>query len=220
MCPSPSIPWSDHYREAVVRRGRRTTDRATRIESVPDAAPDSTLGVDTGTAYGLQPGAHDAMLTEVGAGTPMGELMRRYWHPVGLSSYASDLPRAVRILGEDLILFRGRDGVPGLVHPRCAHRGASLLYGRIDDHGIRCCYHGWAFDQQGMCTDQPCEPQNGLNRERFRQPWYPVEERYGLVWAYLGPPERKPLLQRYNLFETMGEGESLFTDDNNIGSGR
>jgi nitrite reductase/ring-hydroxylating ferredoxin subunit len=184
------------------------TDTATRTEP------------DTGTAYGLGTGSHDAVLTEVGAGTPMGELMRRYWHPVGLASYATDLPRAVRILGEDLILFRDNTGKPGLVHPRCAHRGASLLYARIDDHGIRCCYHGWAFDTQGMCTDQPCEPQNGLNRDKFRQPWYPVEERYGLIWAYLGPPERKPLLQRYNLFEEMGVGEQLFTDDNNIGSGR
>ena len=161
------------------------TDIATRIESLPDATPDSPRGVDPGTAYGLQPGAHDAMLTEVGAGTPMGELMRRYWHPVGLSSYASDLPRAVRILGEDLILFWGRDGAPGLVHPRCAHRGASLLYGRIDDHGIRCCYHGWAFDQQGMCTDQPCEPQNGLNRDRFRQAVVP---RRRALWTRLGLP--------------------------------
>ena len=181
---------------------------------------DTRITLDAGTAYGIAPGAHDAALTEVGAGTPMGELLRRYWHPVGPSSYATDLPRAVRMLGEDLILFRDRQGRAGLVHPRCTHRGSSLLYARIDDSGIRCCYHGWAFDVQGLCTDQPCEPQNGLNRDRFRQPWYPVDERYGLIWAYLGPPEKKPLLQRYNLLEDIGEGEQLFTDDYNIGSGR
>jgi phenylpropionate dioxygenase-like ring-hydroxylating dioxygenase large terminal subunit len=180
----------------------------------------SATPVDTGTAYGLAEGEHDAALTEVGAGTPMGELMRRYWQPVGPSAYATDLPKAVRILGEDLILFRDREGNPGLVHPRCTHRGASLLYARVDDCGLRCCYHGWAFDTQGMCTDQPCEPQNGLNRDKFRQPWYPVEERYGLIWAYLGPPEKKPLLQRYNLLEELGEGEQLFVDDQNIGCGR
>jgi phenylpropionate dioxygenase-like ring-hydroxylating dioxygenase large terminal subunit len=177
-------------------------------------------GIDAGTAYGLTDGHHEAALTEVSRGTPMGELMRRYWHAIGLREDATDLPKAVRVLGEDLILFRDTSGTPGLVQERCMHRGSSLLYARVDDCGIRCCYHGWAFDTQGMCTDQPCEPQNGLQRDKFRQPWYPVEERYGLIWAYLGPPEHKPLLQRYNLLEEIGEGEQLFTDDYNIGSGR
>jgi phenylpropionate dioxygenase-like ring-hydroxylating dioxygenase large terminal subunit len=114
------------------------------------------ITVDTGTAYGLAPGHHNAELTEVGRGTPMGELMRRWWQPLGLSSWATSLPRQVRALGEDLILFRDTQGRPGLVHPRCAHRGSSLLYGRVDEHGLRCCYHGWAFDVHGHCTDQPC----------------------------------------------------------------
>lgn len=178
------------------------------------------ITVDTGTAYGMKPGTHDAELTEVGAGTPMGELMRRHWQPIGLSEDATDLPTAVRVLGEDLILFRSTDGEPGLVQERCTHRGSSLLYGRIDDHGIRCCYHGWAFDTEGKCTDQPCEPQNGLNRDKFRQPWYPAREQYGLIWAYLGPPERKPLLPRYSTLEDLEAGEHLVADDNNIGSGR
>jgi Rieske [2Fe-2S] domain len=106
------------------------------------------------------------------------------------------------------------------VHPRCAHRGSSLLYGRIDDAGIRCCYHGWAFDVQGRCTDQPCEPNNGAHRDKVRQPWYPLEERYGLIFAYLGPPDKKPLLPRYSALENVAPGEQLFTDDHNIGSGR
>lgn len=179
---------------------------------------------DAGTAYGMKPGRHNAELTEVAPGTPMGELMRRYWQPIGLSSWATELPRQVRALGEDLILFRDRAGQPGLVHPRCAHRGASLLYARVDAHGLRCCYHGWAFDVQGRCTDQPCEPDNGAKpggpRERIRQPWYPVLERYGMLWAYMGPSEKKPLLPRFDVFEDLREGEQLFVDDCNIGSGR
>jgi nitrite reductase/ring-hydroxylating ferredoxin subunit len=175
---------------------------------------------DTGTAYSLPKPSHNADLTEVRRGTPMGELLRRYWLPVGLSADATELPRQIRAMGEDLILFRDKQGRPGLVHPRCVHRGSSLLYARVDDSGLRCCYHGWAFDVQGRCTDQPCEPQNGLHRDKVRQPWYPVEERYGLVFAYMGPPEKKPLLPRYSCLEMMAEGEQIFTDDHNIGSGR
>ena len=134
------------------------TDMATRIESLPDAPPDSVLGVDTGTAYGFQPGTHDAMLTEVGAGTRMGELMRRYWHPVGLSSYASDLPRAVRILGEDLVLFRGRDAVPASCIALCAPRCVTALR-RIDDHGIRCA------TTAGRSTNKVCAQ---INRASLR----------------------------------------------------
>ena len=178
------------------------------------------IGIDTGTAYGMKPGSYDADLCEVGPGTPMGELLRRYWHPIALSEQATDLPRQVRVLGEDLILYRDTQGRTGLMYPRCTHRGTSLLYGRVDEAGIRCCYHGWSFDVEGRCTDQPCEPNNGPSRDKFRQPWYPTEERYGLVWAYMGPPERKPLLQRYSPFENLADGEELFTDDRNIGSGR
>jgi phenylpropionate dioxygenase-like ring-hydroxylating dioxygenase large terminal subunit len=179
------------------------------------------IALDQGTAYTLPKGAHNAELTEVARGTPMGELMRRWWQPIGLSSWATQLPRQVRALGEDLILFRDKQGRAGLVHSRCAHRGSSLLYARIDDHGIRCCYHGWAFDVQGRCTDQPCEPDNGiLHRDKVRQPWYPVEERYRMIFAYLGPPEKKPLLPRYDALENLEPDEQIFVDDHNIGSGR
>jgi phenylpropionate dioxygenase-like ring-hydroxylating dioxygenase large terminal subunit len=175
---------------------------------------------DIRTAYALPQPTYHQELTEVRSGTPMGELLRRYWLPVGLSADAGDLPKPVRALAEDLILFRDQSGRPGLVHSRCTHRGSSLLYGRIDDHGIRCCYHGWAFDVEGRCTDQPCEPQNGLHRDKVRQPWYPVQERYGLIFAYMGPPDKKPLLPRYSALENPAPGEQLFTDDHNIGSGR
>jgi len=108
------------------------------------------------SAYGLTRSAHNAELTELRRGTPMGELLRRYWHPVGLAADACAKPRQIRVLGEDLVLFRDRRGRPGLLHPRCAHRGASLLYGRVEERGIRCCYHGWLFDTEGQCLEQPC----------------------------------------------------------------
>ena len=180
----------------------------------------SEPGIDQGTAYGLKNKPHDARLTEVGAGTPMGELMRRYWHPVGLAADAGNEPRPVRVLGEDLILFRDGAGRPGLVHPRCAHRGASLLFGRVEEQGLRCCYHGWIFDVQGHCLDQPCEPDGGaVLRHNVRQPWYPLQERYGLIFAYLGPPQAKPLLPHYDVLEQLEPGEFIEADDSSIGGG-
>jgi phenylpropionate dioxygenase-like ring-hydroxylating dioxygenase large terminal subunit len=174
---------------------------------------------DTGTAYGKPPPTHLRELTDVGPGTPMGELLRRYWHPVGLVADATATPRQVRVLGEDLILFRDGEGRAGLVYPHCAHRGASLYYGKVEARGIRCCYHGWLFDVQGHCLEQPCEPELGRARGKVRQPWYPVEERYGLLWAYMGPPDRKPVLPRYECLEQLGEGEFLEADDRSIGGG-
>jgi phenylpropionate dioxygenase-like ring-hydroxylating dioxygenase large terminal subunit len=176
-------------------------------------------GTDTGTAYTLKPPAHNAAITEVRKGTPMGELLRRYWHPVGLSTDAGSTPRAIRALGEDLILFRDGKGQAGLVHARCCHRGTTLYYGRVEEAGIRCCYHGWLFDVEGRCLDQPCEPEGGKHRDRVRQPWYPVEERYGLVFAYMGPPEKKPRLPSYECLEALEEGEMVEADDSSIGSG-
>lgn len=177
------------------------------------------IEIDSGTAYGRPAPTSRRELTEVGPGTPMGELLRRYWHPVGLAADATDTPRQVRVLGEDLILFRDKTGRPGLVHPHCAHRGASLYYGKVEERGIRCCYHGWLFDVQGRCVEQPCEPQGGRARDKVRQPWYPVEELYGLVWTYMGPPDRKPVLPRYECLEQLEEGEFLETNANSIGGG-
>ncbi|MGH9577619.1 MAG: Rieske 2Fe-2S domain-containing protein, partial [Terriglobales bacterium] len=175
--------------------------------------------MDTGTAYGRPQPSYRKELTEVGAGTPMGELLRRYWHPVGLSSDASATPKQVRVLGEDLILFRDGRGRAGLLYPRCAHRGTTLYYGKIEERGIRCCYHGWLYDIEGRCLEQPCEEAGGPRRDKVRQPWYPVEERYGLVFAYLGPPAKKPLLARYDCLEELAAGESVEADDSSIGSG-
>lgn len=160
-----------------------------------------------------RPLAHpDYELTKVGPGTPCGELMRRYWQPVGLSSEATHRPANVRVLGEDLILFRDKRGRPGLLYPRCMHRGTTLFYGKVTEIGIACCYHGWLFDVEGHCLDQPCEPNRGRNRNVARQPWYPVQERYGILFAYMGPPERKPLLPRYDILEELEPEEELRAD--------
>ncbi len=175
--------------------------------------------IDMGTGYGRKPASFNADWTLVGPGTKMGELLRRYWHPIGLSSHATDTPRQVRVLGEDLILFRDKTGRPGLVHNRCAHRGTTLYYGKVEEQGIRCCYHGWLFDVEGRCLEQPCEPEGGRHRDRVRQPWYPVREQYGLIFAYMGPPERKPVLPRYRCLEELEEGEFLETNDTSIGGG-
>jgi len=175
--------------------------------------------IDQGTAYGLAPATYERELAEVGAGTPMGELLRRYWHPIGLAADAGSVPRQVRVLGEDLILFRDGHGRAGLVHARCAHRGASLYYGRVEAEGIRCCYHGWMFSVDGHCLDQPCEPGGGALKTNVRQPWYPLEERYGLVFAYLGPPDKKPLLPRIDVLDELAPGETLEADDSSLGGG-
>lgn len=174
---------------------------------------------DTGTAYGKPAPTYRKELTQVGPGTPMGELLRRYWHPIGLGADATDTPRQLRVLGEDLILFRDKSGRPGLVYPHCAHRGTSLYYGKVDERGIRCCYHGWLFDVQGHCLEQPCEPEGGRARDKVRQPWYPVQEQYGLIWAYMGPPEKKPVLPRYECLERLDPGETLEANDRSIGGG-
>jgi phenylpropionate dioxygenase-like ring-hydroxylating dioxygenase large terminal subunit len=172
------------------------------------------------SAYSLPPPTSIEKLTLVRRDTPMGELLRRYWHPIGLTSDASATPRLVRALGEDLILFRDGQGRPGLLHPRCAHRGASLLYGKTEEAGIRCCYHGWLFDVNGACLEQPCEPNRGARTaSRVRQPGYPVQELYGLIFAYLGPPEHQPLLPRYDVLENLAPGELIEADDSSIGSG-
>jgi len=167
-----------------------------------------------GVAYGRRAGTHDKELTEVGPGTPCGELMRRYWHPIAVSADVTTTPQKVRLLGEDLILFRDGKGRPGLLTPSCCHRGASLYYGKVEDEGIRCCYHGWQFDVQGRCIDQPCEPDGGRNKHRVRQPWYPVEERYGLVFAYMGPSIKKPILPHWEVLENLRPDEKIFAYGN------
>jgi phenylpropionate dioxygenase-like ring-hydroxylating dioxygenase large terminal subunit len=170
---------------------------------------DSRLLDTKGRAYGMEPPHSDPVLPHVGPGTPGGELLRRYWQPIALSSETTTLPKLIRRFGEDLVLFRNTSGEPGLLYPRCWHRGASLLYGRVEEDGIRCCYHGWKFSNQGVCLDQPCEPDGGRHRNAIRQPWYPVVEAFGAIFAYLGPPEKQPLFPIFSCFEGLREDEEI-----------
>jgi nitrite reductase/ring-hydroxylating ferredoxin subunit len=190
-------------------------------------APEQTIhgptpgarGAALRSAYELAAPTSRDDLTRVGRGTPMGELLRRYWHPVGLASDASATPRQIRVLGEDLILFRTGRGEAALLYPRCAHRGTTLLYGKVEEDGIRCCYHGWKFSPQGACLEQPCEPDGGAHRHKVCQPGYTVQERYGLIWAYMGPPARQPVLPAFEPLDALEPGEFLEADDRSIGGG-
>ncbi len=133
-------------------------------------------------------------LTRVGAGTLMGELLRRYWHPVGTRVELDEEPvRKVRLLGEDLVLFKNLRGEMGLIGHRCPHRGVSLHNGIPQENGLRCCYHGWAFDTDGRVVSMPFEPAV----LPLKIAAYPVQELGGLIWAYLGP-QPAPLLPRWD----------------------
>ena len=144
-------------------------------------------------------------LTRVGPGTPMGELLRRYWHPIAPSAELSaDNPtKEVRILGEDLTLYRDAKGTLGLIEPSCAHRKANLAYGVPEENGIRCAYHGWIFNETGQCVDQPSEPEGSKFKDKVRIKAYPAQERGGVVFAYMGPSPA-PMLPRWDLLEWEG----------------
>ncbi len=144
--------------------------------------------------------AQQTMLTRVGAGTPMGTLLRRYWHPVAASvEMPPRTARRVRLLGEDLVLFRTASGTLGLVEEHCPHRGASLAYGCVDET-LRCPYHGLAFAPSGVCVEVPfARPQDTAGRPGPSARAYPVDELGGLAFAYLGP-DPAPLLPRFDLF--------------------
>ena len=137
----------------------------------------------------------DLELTSTNPGTPMGEYMRRHWQPVCLSQELTDVPKAIRIMGEDLVAFRDKSGDVGVMHRQCAHRGASLEFGIIAEHGIRCCYHGWHYGVDGTLLDAPCEPDATRLKETVCQGAYPAFERDGLVFAYMGPGQAPPFPQ-------------------------
>ena len=133
-------------------------------------------------------------LTRVGPGTPMGELLRRYWHPVAPSARLHDEPvKAVRLLGEDYVLFRDKQGKLGCIEPRCAHRRVELKHGFVVDEGLRCPYHGWSYDVAGRCTSQPSEPAESTFKDKIRLRSYAVQEKEGLIFVYVGP-DPVPLL--------------------------
>lgn len=143
-------------------------------------------------------------LVRVGPGTPMGNLLRRYWHPVGCSNLVTSKPRRIKLLGEELVLYRGESGKPALMELRCAHRNVALDYGRVEGDSIRCPYHGWLYDETGACVAQPCEAEPkivpGMHLKGYR-----TEEVSGLIFAYVGP-DPAPVLPLYDVL-LMTEGE-------------
>jgi 5,5'-dehydrodivanillate O-demethylase len=145
--------------------------------------------------------------TRVGAGTPTGELMRRYWHPVAAVSEMNDIfTKKVRLLGEDLILYKDRSGTFGLIEPLCAHRRMNMIYGIPEEAGLRCPYHGWLFDETGACTEQPYEetedPEANF-KAKVSMKAYPVQVKAGLIFTYMGPAPA-PLLPNWDVFAADG----------------
>jgi 5,5'-dehydrodivanillate O-demethylase len=154
-------------------------------------------------------------LTRVGRGTPMGELMRRYWQPVAAVAQLDEHPTlAVRLMGEDLVLYKDTRGGYGLLDRHCPHRRADLCYGVPEERGLRCHYHGWLFDGAGACLHQPFEeiarPQTRF-RDKIRTTAYPVQAKAGLLWAYLGPAPA-PLVPDWDLFGERGYKQIVFSE--------
>jgi 5,5'-dehydrodivanillate O-demethylase oxygenase subunit len=147
---------------------------------------------------------HNKTLTQVGKGTPMGELMRRYWQPMAAAEdMRSAWTKRMRLLGEDLVLFKDRQGRLGLIAEQCPHRRASFAFGIPTQDGIRCPYHGWEYSAQGKCLNQPNEPDNCAFRDKVATDAYPVQELGGVLFAYLGPLPA-PLLPRFDGFVVEG----------------
>lgn len=143
----------------------------------------------------------NALVTRTGPGTPAGDVMRRYWQPAALTE---ELPGnrpavPVRLLGEDLVLFRDEQGRYGLIGRQCPHRGVDLAFGRLENGGLRCPFHGWLFDVGGTCLEQPAEPEGSRFHEKIRHKAYPCVERNGIVFAYLGPGQA-PALPEFDCF--------------------
>jgi phthalate 4,5-dioxygenase oxygenase subunit len=142
------------------------------------------------------------LLTKTDRGAPAGELLRRYWQPIALSEELppGGAPLRVRILGEDLVLFRDDKGRPGLLGIHCSHRGTDLSYGRVESGGLRCLYHGWLYDIEGRCLEQPGESGGGAHRDAVRHLAYPCKEAGGAIFAYMGPVQ-PPLFPNYDFLQ-------------------
>ena len=147
----------------------------------------------------------DPELTEVGPGTPCGEYLRRYWMPVMMTDQIGDLPYRLRVLGEDLVMFREKGGRLGLVHLHCAHRNMSLEFGIVEDGGIRCSYHGWKYGVDGTVLETPCEPPASQVKHKACLGAYPVIEYKGLAFAYMGPKDTIPPFPVMDTFDEEGD---------------
>src|SRR5947199_7929762 len=141
------------------------------------------------------------LITRTGAGTPAGVLMRRYWQPAALvDELAGNRPlKPVRLLGENLVVFRDEQGRYGLIERACPHRGTDLAFGRLEGGGLRCAFHGWLFDVTGRCLETPAEPDGSRLAANIRQKAYPVVEKSGILFAYLGSDE-PPAFARFDFF--------------------
>jgi phenylpropionate dioxygenase-like ring-hydroxylating dioxygenase large terminal subunit len=146
----------------------------------------------------------DTELTHIGPDTPCGEYMRRFWQPICCSDELKDLPLPVKVLGEELVVFRDGSGAVGLLERHCSHRGTSLEFGLVGAKGIRCCYHGWLYDVDGAILETPGEPASSTLKDRLCHGAYPVHETHGLVFAYMGPPEQMPDFPEYDSFSRAG----------------
>jgi phenylpropionate dioxygenase-like ring-hydroxylating dioxygenase large terminal subunit len=147
-------------------------------------------------------------ITRVGRGTPMGEVFRRFWLPV-LSSrdvVADGTPVRLRVLGENLVAFRDTSGKVGVLEAACPHRRAKLFWGRNEECGLRCAYHGWKFDVTGQCVDMPSEPPGSTFKDRVSARGYPASDRGGFIWVYMGPRELQPEFPRYEWLD-LPEGQ-------------
>src|SRR5438046_1532374 len=148
------------------------------------------------------------LLSQTAAGTPMGNLIRRYWIPALLSEEipAPDCPPArVRLLGEELVAFRDTNGKIGLLGEHCLHRGTSLFYGRNEECGLRCIYHGWKYDVEGHVLDTPAEGADSNMRMGMLHTAYPTHEANGIIWTYMGPADKTPLFPNYEWMKVPAE---------------
>ena len=152
------------------------------------------------------------LLTHVGPGTPMGDLLRQYWMPALLSTELPERdgrPLRVRLLCEDLIAFRDTEGRVGMLANNCSHRGASLFFGRNEENGLRCVYHGWKYDVAGNCVDMPNEPPESNFKDKIHQRAYPCREHNGIIWTYMGPRQEPPDLPELELAMVPAENRSI-----------
>jgi nitrite reductase/ring-hydroxylating ferredoxin subunit len=160
----------------------------------------------------------DRELTRVGPGTPAGEYLRRFWHPIAYTSQVKDVPLALKIMGEDLVLFRDKSGQLGLIEAHCPHRGTSFEYGKIEERGIRCCYHSWLIDVDGKILETPGEPEDSTLKDRLYHGAYPVRDFRGLIFGYMGPPEKTPEFPRLDIFEAPGRNWEVGAVEGGTGS--
>ncbi|MEM7562609.1 MAG: aromatic ring-hydroxylating dioxygenase subunit alpha, partial [Pseudomonadota bacterium] len=171
----------------------------------------ATLNLDTTSGYRgyrePQRGESDEILVRTDKETPCGEYLRRYWQPIALTTEVEDVPKVIRVMGEELVLFCDKSGRYGLVHKQCPHRRASMEFGVCETDGIRCCYHGWLFDVNGEILEIPGQPQKNVElvKKQTALGAYPVHEYRGLIFAYLGPIEEMPDFPVYDTLEIEGQ---------------